>query len=65
MGLTPEQYAEEANVCPSCEVPFNLELGEFVMADSDLVQVDVVCKVCNATWTEEYKLTGYLSLEEN
>lgn len=63
---TPEQQQQQAYLdhlgtqCPHCGSG-NI-CGEALDVDADMVMQPVSCHACGASWTDEYKLTGFSNL---
>ena len=63
MSLTSKEYASRLGlycpVCQGCEV----NAGKIEVDDSMATQ-SCWCLECEATWVDQYELTGYEDLEE-
>jgi hypothetical protein len=61
--LTDKQYVKKnGGVCPHCGED-QIE-GESVEIDGGEATQDVSCLGCGATWTDLYKLVGYIGQRE-
>ena len=61
--LTTKKYVDNNGTnCPVCGSD-NIE-GEEVEVLAGSARQDVYCLECDATWTDVYSLTGYMSLVE-
>lgn len=62
---TPEEYVEaDGGLCPSCG-SHNITSTGNVEINCNLAYQNIMCKECNAEWTDDYKLMGYSELEED
>lgn len=64
MSLDQEKYVELGGCrCPSCESDVHISGGECEIMEGGAFQ-EITCNECDATWTDQYTLTGYSDLEE-
>lgn len=59
---TQEEYLEAPHQCPACGSEYirSLERPEI---EGNYVYQDIYCTKCDFTWTDEYKLIGYVESE--
>jgi hypothetical protein len=58
MALTNQEYLETSGLrCPNCEKD-GIE-GSSITVAQGFVWQDCRCNICNAEWTDMYKLAGY------
>jgi len=63
MVLDNQEYIDGLGlVCPNCYRTEQVESGR-LETDDGIAWGDVWCNTCKAMWVDEYKLTGYTSLE--
>ena len=61
--LTSEEYAKADGLkCPNCGST-DISADGRLEADAGIAWQPVSCAECNATWNDEYTLTGYGELE--
>lgn len=57
--MASAEYAQNGgNRCPKCG-SHHIETLDSISVDGSLAWQDVSCLDCKATWTDEWKLTGY------
>lgn len=62
--LTREEYVKEGGAkCPACGS--NQLEGSFNFIGGGSMYQRIVCVECQAQWEDEYKLIGYVGLEED
>ncbi len=62
MKKTPEEYAAVKGVCcPACG-SFNTSGGP-VDVDGGYAFQEIDCLECDSSWTDVYRLVGYINLE--
>ena len=63
--MTNKEYREGKGVrCPVCRDHYINPVGSAYWGGEAVAQVDYVCRMCNSTWTEVHKLTGFINLQE-
>jgi transposase-like protein len=63
-AMSGKQYRKEHGArCPNCHSNNISGNGAEETGDDATMYVPIICKSCNATWTDTYRLTGYVELK--